>query len=368
MKALIKHELRNMWMMILYFVIGSGIGLFTVATSIQSSYEDYLFGGYTYEMSYNFINTVSKLSIIFIIGMGLGLLALLYIQFRDNKSIGVSSFIKSLPYTNKQIYGVKLGCGILSFSIPFTIGYSALLGIALGAKDWLHIIERVSPAGEMLAVGNDLGQLALYGVLLYSVALVLYLLGFWMQYVVNPLVGSLVVSVCSVMAPWFIAITAMQYMNVLTGYTLPDRMGRYLGNVIGHLFLPAYLERSSYGYDIYMESGRESFSLYNYVDVEWMVFEIIILMLVSVLLILAIMVCNKSYRADNQEQFVSEKWAERLLKIGVTVCSMGVGVLITQGFLAGTVSTGLLPTTIAVIICGLMGYVIICKICKIGQK
>lgn len=368
MKALVKHELRNIWMMILYFIGCFGVIIWKFSSGIQSEYNDYLWNGYEYGMGSNLLGQLTYVSEVYIVAMGIGLLVLLYIQFRDNKSIGVSSFIKSLPYTNGQIYSVKLGCGILSFTIPFLLGHGVIVAIGQNAKEWLSVIERVSPAGAEIAMRNDLGQLILYGVLIYSITLMLYMLGFWMQYVVNPNVPSLIVSVCSIMAPYFVVVTITEYLRGLVEGKVLNEILKYLNALQSLLLIPSHFEERGPGYRIHMGNFNETFYISGLYDVDWMGSKSIIFLLIAFIFVLAIMVCNKSYLAENQEMFVSRKWAERLLKTSVTVCSVCVGIFITIGFFNTQGTQFIIMLHLAMIICGVVGYLIIRRICKIGQR
>ena len=368
MRALVKHELRNIWMMILYFIGCFGVIIFGFSSRIQRSYNDYLWYGYDYDMSYNLLGELTNIAGIYIMGIGLGLLVLLYIQFRDNKSIGVSSFIKSLPYTNGQIYSVKLGCGILSFTIPFLLGYGAILVIGQNAKEWLSVIECVSPVGAEIAMRNSLGQLILYGALIYSITLMLYVLGFWMQYVVNPNVPSLIIGVCSIMAPYFIVLTVTEYLKEIVESRVLNGTFRYLDTLQDLLLIPGHFNGVNRGYKIIVGNLNNQFYIRGLSDIDWIAGKMVIFLLLALIFILAIRVCSKSYLAENQEVFVSRKWAERILKTGVTVCSVCMGFVISLRFFDERGTQFMVMLHLTMIICGVIGYLTIRKICKIGQR
>lgn len=368
MRALVKHELRNIWMMIVYFVGCFGAGIWTLQSYLQNRYEEYLWNGYNYDMSYNLLGIIRDMYPVYLVAMGLGLLVLLYIQFRDNKSVGVSSFIKSLPYTNKQIYSVKLGCGVLSFSVPFLLGGIGVVAVGNGAKDWLSVIERVSPIGAEIATQNEVGQIMLCGLLIYSITLMCYVLGFWMQYVINLNVPSLIVSACSVMAPYFVMLTGIEYFKVLRGDVITGGSLAYVNTFRDLLCIPTYLSSYKSGYEIIVGEHYRSGYIRDLGNIEWMGIKTIMFLLLVVILILAISVCNKNYHAEHQEVFVSKKWAERVLKVGVTMCSMSVGIFLTLGFFNGYGMQQVIVMHIAMLICGVIGYLLIRKICTIGQR
>lgn len=368
MKALVRHELRNTWMMMLYFVGCFGMGVWSFYESLQSKYQRYLWDGYDYDMGYNLIEIIRELYPVYIVVVGLGLLVLIYLQFRDNKSVGVSSFIKSLPYTNKQIYSVKLGCGVLSFSIPFLLMEIGILVISNGAKDWLNVIERVSPVGVEIATQNQLTQLMLGGLLIYSITLMVYILGFWMQYVVNSNVASLIVSACSVVAPYFIMLTGIEYVKVLAGNNINGGSLAYLNSVRDLLFIPTYFDRCQPAYNIIRGKDYRMGQIYDLGRVEWMGMKAIMFLLLAAILLVAIGICNKNYHAEYQENFTNRKWIEKVLKIGVTVCSMGIGVFLVLGFYNGYRIQLVVVLHIAMLICGAIGYLIIRKICTIGKR
>lgn len=366
MKALVKHELRNIWAVILYFIGCCIIGAVFFGERLQNAYESYLWNGYSYGQSTNLLSLVSELAEVYIVAIGIGIVVLLYMQFRDNKSIQISSFIKSLPYTNQQIYKVKLGCGILSFTIPLIFGYGAVIALGIQAKEWLSILEKVSPIGQELARYNSIGQLLVYGVLVYALTVVAYTFGFWMQYVVNPNVVSIVVSICALIAVPFSFQMLSRYVEVMM--EVENKFSEMLRGLGDTLWLPGQFIKYQRGYEIWLDyAGNQYDSIYSLVNIQNMSIRVVFGILLIAILIVAISLSNKSYKAENQEGFVSYRWAEMSLKIGVTISSVcaGIGVIAAWYDLSRINKVTL---HIVMIICGVIGYLVTSKICKMGQR
>lgn len=371
MKALVKHELRNIWGIMLYFIGCFGLGAFQFYGCIQREYHQYLSDSYNYDTNRNLLYNLTEMGESYIVAIGIGLLILLYVQFKDNKSIGVSSFIKSLPYTNGQIYGVKLGCGIAGFTIPFVLGYALVLAIGNGAREWLSIIEKVSPGGSQLALQNDLGSLLTYGLLVYSITLMAYAFGFWIQYVVNPNIGSIVVSTCGILAVPFMIVTGSEYFRILARSVMSNRNFSYIDNYLSQLtelfFIPNYFSPYTSGFEIQV-AQNEYYYIRNLVDTKFITIKILVFILLIIIFLLAICQCNKNYKAENQEAFISSRWAKYLLKVGVTLSSMGVGIWAVAAMSNGYGEHTFLIVNIMMIVCGVVGYSIIHKICQVGRR
>lgn len=368
MKALVKHELRNIWAVILYFVGCLGIGVWRVGASLQDSYETYMWSGYRMDLDTNLIRILTRESDIYILAIGIGLMLLIYLQFKDNKSIQVSSFIKSLPYTNEQICKVKLGCGILGFTVPFVLAYGSIMVLAIEAKSWLSVIEQVSPIGKELARLNSLGNVALYGVLVYSITILVYLFGFWMQYIINPNVASIVISGLVIVAvPFVVAITA-GYAEIMV--RADEGIRKVFNALYEVLYIPGYLQQGYHrGYEIWIGNrGNEYESIYNLVQIDGLGYKVLFIILLIGVCLLAIHICVKSYRAENQEGFVSHKWAENVFKIGVIISSMAAAVMLMTGLINIDFEMHKVSLHLVMIVAGAIGYFITNKICKIGQR
>lgn len=372
MKALIKHELRNIWMILLYFIGTFTLGVGCFAEDLAADYNSYLWNGYHYDTATNLLDTVSRWGQGYMLMMALGLLVLLYVQFKDNKSVSVSCFIKSLPYTNQQIYGVKLGCGILSFTVPFVVAYSIIVGIGQSHRVWLSMIEQISPVGERLVQLNRIDQLLLYGLLIYSVTLMVYLLGFWMQYLVNSNIASLIITSCSLVGiPYFIYMLS-EYLLMIFRYETGGNKVQGLINMLQELgalvWLPNYMISHTPGVEIVMDGNmQKSEYIHTLVQMESVGIKILLMLLISLILFLAIVQCNQTYRAENQERFMGYRWAQTGLKVGVTGCAAGLAIPFV-GLVGVNQRVEILVLHGVIILFGAIGYGIIHRICKIGQK
>lgn len=364
-KALVKHEIRNIWPVFIYFIGCMAIGLWMMATDLNETYTSYLQTGYREDWEIYFGRVLQRMGNMYIVFFGVGILLLLYLQFKDNKSLQISSFMKSLPYTNQEVYKVKLGCGFLTITLPFALGSIGVLGIRSNADEFLSYIEKISIVGSELKVLNSLSHIILYLLMAYGVILFLYLFGFWVQYLVNNNVVSLVISGLSLAAIPFIVASCGAYLQLMIDTKKnTDRMIEALVTTLCPL---VYLDSDTKHYEMYDASDN------SYVGIllqnnDFMLLKVVILAVLIGMLLIAIILCNKSYKAENQESFISVCWAETLFKIGVIVSAAGLGILVMVG-IGDIYSVGqkiLLHLVMAAL--GVMAYLIVNKICMIGKR
>lgn len=364
-KALVKHEIRNIWPVFVYFIGCIIIGLWGLAASLDDTYSSYLRNGYREDWEIYFSRPLQSVGEHGIVFLGAGVLLLLYLQFKDNKSLQVSSFMKSLPYTNKEVYKVKLSCGFLTITVPFVLGSMGVLGIRSYMNDFLTYVEGISAIGNELKNINSLSYILLYWMLLYGIVLFLYLFGFWMQYLVNNNVASLVISGLSLGAVPFIAVSFGNYVQCLANM---KRNTGWLFKSMAQVVCPAmYLESEDKYYQIYNAMENRTSGLYVTVNA-FMGIKLMILLVLIVMLLMAIVLCNKNYKAENQEAFISTAWAEHILKIGVVISCIGAVVFVVEGVIGVYTIGQKILMHLLMIGAGVIAYVIVCKVCAIGKR
>lgn len=364
-KALVKHEMRNIWPVFIYFIGCMAIGLWMMAADLNDTYTSYLQSGYREDWAIYFGRVLQRMGEMYIVFFGVGILLLLYLQFKDNKSLQISSFIKSLPYTNQEVYKVKLGCGFLTITLPFALGSIGVLGIRSNADEFLSYIEKISIVGSELKVLNSLSHIILYLLLAYSITLFLYLFGFWVQYLVNNNVASLVISGLSLAAIPLIVVSYGGYLELMID--LKRSTSRMIEELVNVLCPLMYVNTESKYYGFY-NALHNGYTGMHIESIDFMVLKLVILIVLIGILLLAIISCNKSYKAENQESFISVSWAEKLFKIGVMISSVGMGILVMAG-ICDIYSVGqkiLLHFVMAAL--GVIAYLIVNKICMIGKR
>lgn len=364
-KALVKHEVRNIWPVFIYFIGCIVIGLWMMAMELNDTYTGYLRNGYRENWEIYFGEVLQRMGEMYVIFFGLGILLLLYLQFKDNKSLQISSFMKSLPYTNQEVYKVKLGCGFLTITLPVVLGSIGVLGIRSSVDEFLSYIEKISVIGSEIKVLNSFSNIILYLLLAYGVIIFLYLFGFWVQYLVNNNVASLVISGLSLAAIPFVVVSYGSYLQLMI--EMKRNTGRML-EALGTVLCPLmYLNSDSKCYEIYNASNNSYTGMWLQSN-DFIVLKLVILAVLIGMLLIAIILCNKSYKAENQESFISVSWAEKLFKIGVVISCIGLGIFV-MGEISGIYSVGqkiLLHFVMAAV--GVIAYLIVNKICMIGKR
>ncbi len=364
-KALVKHEMRNIWPVFIYFMGCMVIVLWTMVMKLKNMYVWYLQIGYSEDREIYFGKALSDSGEQCIIFFGIGILLLLYLQFKDNKSLQISGFIKSLPYTNQEVYRVKLGYGLSIITVPFALMSIGVIVIRSNIDTFFTYIERISIIGNEIRAMNSYSNILLYLLVVYGILIFLYLFGFWMQYLVNNNVVSLVISGLSLTAVPFIVTSCQGYLQTMIDIKTNTRC--VLEALIKVVCPFRYLGGQNKYYQVYniATGGNSGIHLFKNT---FMVLKLMILVVLIVMLLMAIHECNKNHKAENQERFISINWAERLFKIGVVISCMGLVILMFEGIggIYGVVYKVILH--IVMIIAGIIAYFIVNKICAIGKR
>lgn len=364
-KALVRHEMRNIWPVLIYFIGCMVVGLWGMAANLKDTYINYLGGGYREGWEIYFAQPLQNMGEQGIVFLGAGVLLLLYLQFKDNKSLQVSSFMKSLPYTNKEVYKVKLSCGFLTITVPFILGSLGVLGIRSHMNGFLVYIEQIAAIGSEFKELNNLGYILLYLLLFYGIILFLYLFGFWMEYLVNNNVASLVISGLSLGAVPFIVASYGGYVQYFI--SMKRNTSRLFEAMIKAVCPVTYLISENKYYQIYNAVENRNSGVYVTIS-DFMGIKLMILAVLIVILLMAIVICNKNYKAENQEAFMSTIWAERVLKVGVVISFIGLGALAVSNIIGAYTIGQKVLMHLVMAGAGVIAYVIVCKVCAIGKR
>ena len=177
--------------------------------------------------------------------------------------------------------------------------------------------------------------------------------------------ASLVISGLSLAAIPFIVASYGSYLQLMID--MKRNTGRMLEALVTVLCPLMYLNSDSKHYRIYNVSNN-SYEGMQLQSNDFMVLKLVILTVLIGMLLIAILLCNKSYKAENQEGFISVSWAEKLFKIGVIISCIGLAIFVMEG-ISGIYSVGqkiLLHFVMAAV--GVIAYLIVNKICMIGKR
>ena len=106
LKALIKMELKPALLIGAYFLLVDFFVLLTIRERIQGTWREFLLSGIKNFMGYNEgirIADVFTESMLYIMLFSIvGMMALVYGSFKNDKSIEIGRFLKSLPYPMRE--------------------------------------------------------------------------------------------------------------------------------------------------------------------------------------------------------------------------------------------------------------------------
>lgn len=360
MKALIKHELRNIWGVTLLFVtLAVAMGM-VLSQICQESLEIYIAGGWGYTET-TFLACYQGIAVLYTVLMLVGLVVLVAFQFREHKSTAISQFLASLPYTHTQVYRVKLLMGILSYTLSFMV-FTLVVSVQwMEHIPWLEKIERVSPIGSYLETGNDLNSILISIAISYGLVTVMYLLLCLMQYVVaNCIVSLVITSLCIASIP-YMGIALMSYVSD----KLDSQKALEFINGIGEkiiYFFNSYSQKS-----IQIIDGRnEDYAYYYYTLNELIEWRVLVIISVILMLLVAIHTLSERYGLGKESRLIVSKGFEWVFKGGVTLCSAFIPVWFVSmlGMMYNQIGIGL---EIAMIVVGGVGYCIAHKLTTLGK-
>lgn len=357
-KALIIIEAKAALFMGLYFLaVNLGI-LMIIQVSINRSFMNYLnhgMGGATEDlMGYIFLRHLRPM----IIFMGLGLILLVYFQFRNDKNIEIGRFIKSLPYTEEQRCFIKLGTGILSYTIPFIIGSIGQMMLREYAVNKFSDIYSLLPYEEIVLTVNASQNLMNLLLLTFLVCTFIYLFIFMLQFLINHNIGALVIGILTLVSPVFM-IMSINYIGCLEKFTYS------LNNIADRIVLPFYtVINAGIHMDIYYTQAESFITSYRYIkDIS---FKMCVSAAASLLCLLIITLAVKRYRIEKSDIFMPYLGVRVIFVVGVILCAGFVWGDIGALVLRGGIVYNEVISWIEMIAGGALGLFIAYKIAHIG--
>ncbi|MDF2614679.1 MAG: hypothetical protein K0S71_2465 [Clostridia bacterium] len=357
-RALIKVELKSAALMSLYFLVINIGYLMLTGITISSNFKQYLrYGVRSAVTDFNntaFLSFVPGLSLFIF----LGFILLVYFQFKNDKSLEVGRFLKSLPYTNVQRCLVKMSAGILSYTIPFIILSLGVIMLRAYAMTELKTIYSITPYEGILLTINSIQNLLSLLVLNYLTYTSLYLFVFMMQYLVNHNIGSLIISILTLLAPAFI-ITSIHYLEIYYG------LRYYLERIEEKILLPFYGMITRYGGFTYTVDQSQYYI--DYVYIEDIGFKLFITLIISIIGVYLIYQTGKRTKIENADRLMPDAITRIIFITGVTLCAALLLADTYKIFLVPLIGQNIVVLTSAItLIGGTIGFIIARKIAHIG--
>ena len=371
-KALVKHETRNMKAMMLYFLLIAIGGILYFNSTMNSNYIDTLTRGMRQDVSL-VLDSVRYLANDITIPLGIGILLMIYLQFKDSKSVEVGNFLKSLPINNREYYTTKLIGGLISLTVPMLVLVAGILLVRSNNMFWISDIYATSLFPEILAKGDSIINIISIFTMVYMVAISTYTFLFTVQYIVMNISAGLVLGSLFWMSPMFIigSIT-MLYSEVIEKIHPMIEKRLKISNIftsyIQPWIYPTDVKHNSFVYDMdYPDAIVDNFNI-NYIYYEGIMLKIGITLAIAITSIIVGYILSNKSRVEDSDAFISFKWARRVFVVGVTLCSALLIGDIIQLVLMRFNTIGLIPLQIVMIVGGAIGFIVSKKLVSVKAK
>ncbi len=308
LSALIKIERRPVIFMSIYFLIINVIAIIAIMGQINSNWKSYLARGIEGAHMWVMDDFVYNITYILLIGYGIGVLVLVYLQFKNDKSIEISRFIKSLPYTNGQRGFVKIGLGVLSITTTFAI-YVIMFFMARNyAMNLFGEIYTVTAFEQATMYLNRVSVYLSFMGITYARMLVIYLIFVMCEYLISHNIGSLVVAILATIAPvyiWFSGVYSVM-RNTIT-------------NQIREWLYRVYVDYTTWG-KIEIKSVNEwDYLEYRITENGGIVFGIYVVVILICSFVIAVQI--KKQCVENADILMPGKLTRYVFISGVALCS-----------------------------------------------
>lgn len=365
LKALIKMEMKPALLVGIYFLIVNLISIGMTRGNIASSWRGFLINGIegfigdrtATVMSHAFIGNMIFVMLFNIIGM----LLMVYVSFKNDKSIEVGRFLKSLPYTMKERCLTKVGVGISVFTVTyllFTVGMVILRIQCLNQFNEVYKVTAYAEVYQTFLTSNTLLQTLLLG---YIVCVGIYLFTVMFEYLISPNLASIIVAALVYLSPVFITVSLEFYIpGMFKG--LFEQMTYWLQEL---LIILGYERR---GIIIAQMNAAAMDSTYNVAQVAYIGligYKIAFYGVVALVSLFGILRFSQKNCMEQSDLFIPFKGFRNIFIAGVTVCG---------GLLAGDIycvynnTESMIMAYAILMIGGIVSFLIARKIASIGIK
>lgn len=369
-KALIRHEWKSLkWLFVYFSLVFMGLAYIT-NREMTYIYKEFLREGTSKWMLTNsfteFLNRTYPLWMSLII---LGIALMVYIQFREVKNIGVGYFLKALPMSDKKVYLIKVGCGMVTYTIPFILALLVLLYVRSKYLVWMEDAMWMNTAGSILEMLEGPQYLFYSFALYYSIIALTYLFLVMMQYLITHPLVSLIISVISAGVPLYLFHFINEvYMNYLAvSEYMQENVLKGFRSIKAYLcpWLHGVVQRSGSIATNPFLSGQEDiyFQYIEHIEVKFITTFILGLICFGVGYQLSHLL-----RVENVGQFIPLKGVRTAFQLGVALC-LGVTVVSSCMYIAPYEEPiGPISLHLVMLVSGLIGYGMSRKLTSIGIK
>lgn len=369
-KVLIRHEWKSLkWLFIYFSLVFIGL-IYIMNHEMTYIYKEFLREGTSrWMLSNSFTEFLGRTYPTWMSMIILGVALMVYIQFREVKNIGVGYFLKALPIGDKKVYLIKVGCGMLTYTIPFIFAVLALIYVRGEYLVWMEDAIWMNTAGSILEILEGPKYLFYSFALYYSIIALTYLFLVMMQYLITHPVVSVIISVISAGVPLllfhfinevyiiYLAVADHMEQNMIQGF-------RSIGDYVLP-WLHGGVQRSDSLATNPFLSGQEDiyFRYIEHIEVKFITTFILGLICFGIGYQLSHLL-----RVENAGQFIPLKGIRTAFVLGVTLCS-GAAVGLSCIYMSGYQRPiGFINLHILMLVGALIGYGISRKLASIGIK
>lgn len=358
LKPLIKLELKPVLWISIYLMLVNIFSFIIIKQSMNERWIDYLLGGIG--NLYNRTDRADLISELFtsatdvsILLYLLGIMILSFVSLKHDKGLETGRFLKGLPYTSGERSLVKVSLGSLGYTISFLVYSIGLVIMQRAYCEKVKEIYEVIPIGQIQDQLFNTSKLLVILFVLYLVGLAFYLFCMLVQYIVSHKIGSTIITLCALIAPFFL-IYSIKYCFNRSFFS-------QVGNWLYDLTIGA---RVSMRVIVVSFEVRSAFNSY----VGYMTgYRIIFYIVVIIALILAIWKLSKRQFLEEVDKLIPITGLRWLFVVGVTLCGSFLVCDLYLGFieplLAGSISA---YKWLALVIGAIISFIVAKKIAFIG--
>lgn len=351
LKALIRMEFRSNLFMIVGFLVIYLLGLVFLQVGLMNTESRYLYGGVSEIYDGIFMQEI-YLNVGVIVSFSVvALLVVPLIQFKNDKNHNIARFLKSLPYTERQRAGVKVGMGLVGFTLPYTIYAVGIVATYYSALHRFKYMLEVTALGRYITQLFSVDVLIKYLLLAYLAGISIYMVGILFQYLIRPRGAAVVVAILVYLAPFFLLGSSALYNTGIAHKDWYIECLLWIGQVMNPFSIIEY-KYSDLG------CGIPIVYLAKYKIVFWLVIFSISSFLVFIL--------SKRQLVETADYFISNNIFRVIFIVGVTLC--GGNLLVVLPNIFGTTFGIFRFTWVISLIGNIISGAIAYKISNIGRK
>lgn len=357
-KALIKQEIKGVKWVSVYFGIVFVMFIMSLSERLNGRHLVFMERGILLKDSieYDFLSNMSDYYYMLMLAIGIGLIMLIKIQFKDYKSGETGRFLKGLPVRSEKHFLIKVGCGIVVYTVPFILYMGGIYWIKYVNMPWMQAIYHVTPLDEIWHIVNSNGYIGQVLLSYYLIITAMYLFLVLMQYLVMWSKAGLIVGGIITFVPYYIA-------RIISVTIFERNLGLVQVNFEETLFLPWV-----YGYPEQCYAYRSESEFRVAVNcIEFLEIKTIILLSACLICLIYAYNLSKHFQIEKLEILMPSQVIRRVFCMGTAICSLLLPIFIRDNFMVIDEISGSVTIMVS-IICGAIGGIVSWKIANLGNK